>query len=149
MMKDNRFREDLFYRLNVFPIKIPPLRDRKEDILPLAKYFVKKQSENEKSFEDPAKEKLLSYYWPGNVRQLLNVVQRALILSDGSKIKGDDIILEDVKARVKFDGTLRDFEKQLLLTRLEECEGNRTQTASSLGVSVRWVQLKLKELGLQ
>ncbi len=149
MAKTGKFREDLFYRLNVFPIKIPPLRDRKEDILPLAQYFVKKQSENEKFFENSAKEKLIGYYWPGNVRQLLNVVQRALILSDSNKIKADDIILEDTKAKVKFDGTLRDFEKQLLLTRLEECEGNRTQTASSLGVSVRWVQLKLKELGLQ
>ncbi len=149
MAKTGKFREDLFYRLNVFPIKIPPLRDRKEDILPLAQYFVKKHCDKDKHFDDAANEKLLSYYWPGNVRQLLNVVQRALILSDGCVIKADDVVLEDVKARVKFDGTLRDFEKQLLLTRLEECEGNRTQTASSLGVSVRWVQLKLKELGLQ
>jgi len=149
LAKTGKFREDLFYRLNVFPIKIPPLRERKEDIFPLAQFFILKQGGKEKSFEDAAIEKLINYYWPGNVRQLLNVVQRALILSDGNKIKAENIILEDVKARVKFDGTLRDFEKQLLLSRLEECEGNRTQTASSLGVSVRWVQLKLKELGLQ
>jgi len=149
LAKTGKFREDLFYRLNVFPIKIQPLRERKEDIVPLANYFAKKQSGKEMHFENSAVEKLISYHWPGNVRQLLNVVQRALILSDGDKIKSNDIILEDAKAKIKFDGTLRDFEKQMLLNRLEECEGNRTQTANSLGVSVRWIQLKLKELGLQ
>ncbi len=149
LAKTGKFREDLFYRLNVFPIKIQPLRERKEDIIPLANYFAKKQSGKEMHFENSAVEKLISYHWPGNVRQLLNVVQRALILSDGDKIKSNDIILEDAKAKIKFDGTLRDFEKQMLLNRLEECEGNRTQTANSLGVSVRWIQLKLKELGLQ
>jgi len=93
--------------------------------------------------------KLEKYHWPGNVRQLLNVIQRALILCDTDKIEEEHIIIEESNKVVEFDGTLRDFEKQLLLKRLEDCNGNRTQTASTLGVSVRWIQIKLKEMGLQ
>ncbi len=99
---------------------------------------------------DPqAIKKLESYYWPGNIRQLINTIQRALILSDSKKIQTDHIILEDSKDLIDFKGTLSEFEVLLLKKRLEEFNGNRTLTAKSLDVSVRWIQLKLKELGEQ
>lgn len=95
MIKNNKFREDLYYRLNTIPIKIPPLRNRKNDILPIAenilKNVVKEYSFVEKKFDDSAKEKLLNYEWPGNIRELINVVQRAAILSDGNIITDKDI----------------------------------------------------------
>jgi Nif-specific regulatory protein len=149
LVKAGKFREDLYYRLNVFPIKIPPLRERKEDIPILAEYFIKKFNKTGIKLQKDALLKLENYYWPGNIRQLLNVIQRALILSDSDKIEQEHIIIEETKKSISFDGTMRDYEKQLLLKRLEECNGNRTQTAASLGVSVRWVQIKLKEMGLQ
>ena len=149
MVKSGEFREDLLYRLNVFPIKVPPLRDRKEDIHLLAEHFISKCTDKKIKLKTNAAEKLTNYYWPGNVRQLFNVIQRAIILCDNDQIEADNIILEDSAKPVNFDGTLEDFERQLLLNRLEECKGNRTQTAATLGVSVRWVQLKLKEMGIQ
>ena len=149
LVKSGKFREDLFYRLNVFPIRIPPLREHKEDIPLLAEYFIKKFSTRYIKLQKSVLNKLESYHWPGNVRQLMNVIQRALILCDADKIKEEDIVIEDSNKPIEFDGTLRDFEKQLLLKRLEECNGNRTQTALSLDVSVRWIQIKLKEMGLQ
>ena len=86
MIKDNRFREDLYYRLSTFPIKIPPLRERKKDIIPIAKEILKKvvneYSLNEKEFSDEAIEGLLDYDYPGNIRELINIVERAAILSD-------------------------------------------------------------------
>jgi Nif-specific regulatory protein len=149
LVKAGKFREDLYYRLNVFPIKIPPLRERKEDIPILAEYFIKKFNKTGIKLQKEALIKLEKYYWPGNIRQLLNVIQRALILIDSDKIEQEHIIIEETEKTIRFDGTIRDYEKQLLLKRLEECNGNRTQTAASLGVSVRWVQIKLKEMGLQ
>jgi Nif-specific regulatory protein len=149
LVKAGKFREDLYYRLNVFPITIPPLRERKEDIPILAEYFIKKFSASKMKLQKDALLKLENYYWPGNIRQLLNVIQRALILSDSDKIEEENIIIEETQKPINFDGTIKDYEKQLLLKRLEECNGNRTQTAISLGVSVRWVQIKLKEMGLQ
>jgi Nif-specific regulatory protein len=149
LVKTGKFREDLFYRLNVFPIRIPPLREHKEDIALLAEYFIKKFSPRTVKLQKNVLNKLEEYYWPGNVRQLLNVIQRALILCDTDKIEEEHIIIEETNKPIEFDGTLRDFEKQLLVKRLEECNGNRTQTAASLGVSVRWIQIKLKEMGLQ
>ncbi|MGE5435819.1 MAG: sigma-54 interaction domain-containing protein [Syntrophothermus sp.] len=147
LVKDGVFREDLFYRLNVFPIRVPPLRERKGDIPLLIKHFIQKYSENTKIIHPGALKLLEEYHWPGNVRQLENVIQRALIVCENNKILPEHIILEDDDGdEVRFIGTLRDFEKALLLKRLDEFEGNRTLTAQSLGVSVRWVQLKLKEM---
>jgi two-component system NtrC family response regulator len=95
MIKNNKFREDLYYRLNTIPIKIPPLRERKDDILPIAKKVlknvIKEYNLDEKTFSKEAEEKLINYSWPGNIRELINVVQRAAILSEGSEIKAEDI----------------------------------------------------------
>ena len=95
MIKNNKFREDLFYRLNTIPIKIPPLRERKNDILPIAENIlnnvVKEYNLEKKEFSEEAKQKLFEYDWPGNIRELINVVQRAAILSEGNVITKDDI----------------------------------------------------------
>ncbi|MEW6196650.1 MAG: sigma 54-interacting transcriptional regulator [Bacteroidota bacterium] len=149
LTKDGRFREDLFYRLNVFPIKMPPLRERREDIPLLAIHFARKLGRKEITIDSSAVRKLENYYWPGNVRQLVNVIQRAIILSDNNKIQAEHIILEDTQDLSDFKGTLPEFELLLLKKRLEEFNGNRTSTAKSLDVSVRWIQLKLKEMGEQ
>ena len=101
------------------------------------------------SIDPAAIKKLESYYWPGNVRQLINIIQRALILCDGNKLLAEHIILEEATDMENFQGTLREFEMLLLKKRLEELNGNRTLTAKSLDVSVRWILLKLKELGEQ
>ncbi len=99
-VKNGEFREDLYYRINVFPIKIPPLKERKEDIEPLAKLFLKKYSlsfgKNIESISKEAMEILLKYRWPGNVRELENVIERAVILCDGKTLMKDNIFLHNI-----------------------------------------------------
>jgi Nif-specific regulatory protein len=146
LVKEGKFREDLFYRLNVFPITLPPLRSRQGDIPLLAGFFVRKNAGRDITVEREALDKLESYPWPGNVRQLENILQRALILSDGQRIHAENIILETRDDLTDFRGLLEDFEILLLKKRLKEFNDNRTLAAKSLGVSVRWVQLKLKEM---
>jgi Nif-specific regulatory protein len=148
LAREGKFREDLFYRLNVFPIRIPPLRERRGDIPMLIKHLIKKYSNQHISVAGGALKALEQYDWPGNVRQLENVIQRALILCDGDKILPEHIVIEEESESSEFSGTLKEFEKALLMKRLKEFDGNRTLTAQSLGVSVRWVQLKLKEIGV-
>jgi len=149
LVKDDRFREDLFYRLNVFPIKIPPLRERIGDIPLLAYHFIRKFSDQNINIDPKTMRILEEYSWPGNVRQLENVIQRALILCDGDKLLTEHIALDEDSDDSNFTGTLVEFEKVLLLKRLKMFDGNRTATAKSLGVSVRWVQLKLKEMNVK
>jgi len=149
LVKEGKFREDLFYRLNVFPIRIPPLRERRTDIPLLVSHFIKKMGKKDMAIDSAAIKKLESYYWPGNIRQLINVIHRALILCEGNKLLAEHIILEDAAVTENFQGTLQEFEMLLLKKRLEELNGNRTLTAKSLDVSVRWIQLKLKEMGEQ
>lgn len=141
-----QFREDLFYRLNVFPIKLPALKERRGDIPILTKYFIKKFSDKEIRITAQALKMLEDYHWPGNVRQLENIIRRALILCEDNRLMPEHIVIESDSEDVNFTGTLKDFEKLLLKKRLKEFDGNRTSTAKSLGVSVRWVQLKLKEM---
>ncbi len=146
LVDDGEFREDLFYRLNVFPILLPPLRERREDIPLLVNHFVKEFSDNDLKINSSVMKLLQGYHWPGNIRQLRNIIQRAIILSNDDKIEVEHIILESSKNGDNFNGTLKEYEKIILTKRLAELDGNRTLTAKSLGVSVRWVQNKLKEV---
>ncbi|MDP4192104.1 MAG: sigma 54-interacting transcriptional regulator [Bacteroidota bacterium] len=147
LTREGKFREDLFYRLNVFPIVIPPLRQRKGDVLLLANYFIKKYSgRNDVKLDPGTVRKLEEYAWPGNVRQLENVIQRALIVCDEKRILPQHIMIEGLESITDFKGTLDEYELLLLKKRLEELDGNRTLAAKSLGVSLRWVQGKLKEI---
>jgi transcriptional regulator with PAS, ATPase and Fis domain len=144
--KQEKFREDLFYRLNVFPITIPPLRDRKGDLPLLVQHFMRQFGKSKIEVHTDTIQKLERYSWPGNVRQLENVLQRALILTDSSCLYPENIILEEKEEIDSFQGTLAEYEKLILQKRLDQFDGNRTHAAKSLDVSVRWVQLKLKEM---
>ena len=160
-IKEGRFREDLYYRLNVVIIEIPPLRDRHEDIPLLSEFFLKQYVEKNrkliKGFTPRATDVLMRHNWPGNVRELENLVERAVIMTRGDMITQDDfpsiMTVKDKSAAernfVTSSGrTLKEAEKEIILRTLEETGGNRTHTAKILGISRRTLQLKLKEYGI-
>jgi DNA-binding NtrC family response regulator len=158
LVEENRFRSDLYYRLNIVPLTIPPLRDRREDIPELVDHFTRKYSPAAKvvRFSPELMERLKNHDWPGNVRELENLVRRLLVLSTGSIVGVE--ALEDKDLNRKEDPvdstaaeagtTLRDMEKQLLERTLEATGGNRTKAAEMLGVSLRTVRNKIREFGL-
>jgi two-component system response regulator HydG len=156
-----RFREDLFYRLNVVTLKVPPLRERQEDIPVLADYFLKRYAEKNhrliKGFSPRATDLLMRHLWPGNVRELENVVERAVILSRGNLItpaefpgalQAMDESEENEAPDLSPGRSLKEVERQMIIRTLEEVGGNRTHAAQILGISRRTLQLKLKEYGL-
>jgi DNA-binding NtrC family response regulator len=146
-----RFREDLFYRLNVFPINLPSLTERPEAIVPLAEFFVNKfaQSLGKKapSFTAEAKQLLGAYHWPGNIRELQNVVERAVILSQTS-IGPEYLNLEAVLKGEATTGLLDASERDMIMKTLNEVGGNRKKAAEVLGISLRTLQYRIKEYGL-
>jgi two-component system response regulator FlrC len=148
---EGRFREDLYYRLNVFPVKVPPLRERPEDISFLAKQFAEKFSatagKGPKGFSNDAIDLLKTRYWRGNVRELENVVQRAVFLCRSESIGTGDLMLEDGAAKEMANGRIKDMEKELILQTLKDVKGNKTKAAKALGVSVRTIRNKLHEYG--
>lgn len=160
-IKTGRFREDLYYRLNVVNLDVPPLRERREDISLLADFFLKRYAEKNKriikGFTPRAMDLLMRYDWPGNVRELENVVERAVILARGEMVtpaEFPDILLQldpEIKAtyvNLSPGRTLKDVEKDMIIRTLEETGGNRTHAAKILGISRRTLQLKLKEYGI-
>ncbi len=147
LVNEGSFREDLLYRLNVFPIHIPPLRERMEDLVLLVNHFIAKYSTKNHKLSPDALKKLQSFHWPGNIRQLENTIQRALILTDEPKIHAEHIILDEENENLGLHTkTLKEIENAILLKRLKAHQGNKTSTAKTLGVSVRWIQLRLKEI---
>lgn len=149
-IESKAFREDLFYRLNVVPIHLPPLRVRKDDILPLANFFLKKFcAENHKpikQFTEQAEQKLVDYHWPGNVRELANIIERTVVLDFEEKIDAAHLYLEPISMfKAKSVGcTIHEMEKSLILDTLEAFP-NRTRAAELLGISVRTLRNKLQE----
>ena len=148
---EGHFREDLYYRLNVFPVKVPSLRERPGDIPLLAMYFMKKFSayagKEIKGFSENAIGILKNRQWRGNVRELENVIQRAVFLCKGEFIHTEDLLLDDVAATTWINGNLKDMEKELILQTLKDVSGNKTKAARILGVSVRTIRNKLNEYG--
>jgi DNA-binding NtrC family response regulator len=156
-VKAGKFREDLFFRLRVVEIKLPPLRERKEDLPLLAKTFLNEfAGENNKKvneFTPDAFEALMNYPWPGNVRELRTAVESAVVLSRGERISLRDLPatirgLESgtglaARPPARADLTVAEAEKQLIIRALKECGGNRTVAAEKLGVSRRTLHRKL------
>ena len=163
LIEQRRFRADLYYRLNVVPLSIPPLRERQGDILPLAYHFLDRYNERyQKSavISRGAAQALLSYDWPGNVRQLQNCIESAVILCGQEEIDPADLSLGTIArpveaaqpAETRQYGTLREetirFEGQLLRAVLEQCGGDRDETAHRLGNSRRTFYRKWSETQL-
>ncbi|MCE5309794.1 MAG: sigma-54 dependent transcriptional regulator [Acidobacteriales bacterium] len=161
-LEQGTFREDLYYRLNVVPMNIPPLRERREDIPPLAEHFVKKLARDSgsrvESLTEAAMEKLLSYHWPGNVRELENVIERSLVLCTGTKLDVDDIKLDlsprarpanSVEAFLPDGMTLDTYEQALIREALRRAEGNKSQAARLLGLTRNALRYRLSQMGLE
>ena len=150
-VKRGAFREDLYFRLNVVEIHLPPLRERKDDIPVLASFFLRKTAAAYKRpvelIGPKAMQMLLRHSWPGNVRELQNVMERAVVLCAGKEVQEQDLQLRHVQERELLESglTLEEFERKLVERTLKELNGNRTQTAEKLGVSLRWLQYRLKE----
>jgi transcriptional regulator with PAS, ATPase and Fis domain len=148
------FREDLFYRLGVFDIRIPPLRERPADIVPLSETFLQ---EIGRSFGRPpagltreARQALLQYDWPGNVRELRNVLERATILSEGALIDADHLTLPSGARSSRNDTTdLSALERTTITKVLQECRGNKTKAARRLGLSRTQLHLRVRKYGLE
>lgn len=143
------FREDLYYRLNVIQIKMPPLRERHGDIPLLAKHFLKKfskkRNEKPKHISRDALKILERYHWPGNVRELENCLERAIVLSSQEEIMPDDLLIQQTVEGDDGMRTLKDMERSFVMKVLDEENGNKTKTAEVLGVSLRWLHYKLNE----
>jgi two-component system response regulator HydG len=159
-VKRGAFREDLFYRLNVVPIHLPNLRERKEDIPLLIEHFLKiyneKNGRNLKGFHPRALDAMMRYAWPGNIRELENVVERAVILTRDEYVSLPELpesvarAVEDplpwsIREGIRPGMTIREMEKELILVTLEHNDGNRTRSAAELGITRRTLQNKLKE----
>ncbi|PHS55750.1 MAG: AAA family ATPase [Sulfurimonas sp.] len=136
-IKDGEFREDLYYRLNTIPLNIPSLKDRKDEILQIAQKTLelncKKYDFKMKFFSDDAQKQLLSYTWPGNIRELISVVERAVILSDGNEISTDTLFLES--RGLKKNKNIQDMEKELIKEVLKSEDNDRDKAAKILGMS--------------
>lgn len=149
--REGHFREDLYYRLNVFPLKVPPLRERPEDIVFLASHFREKFSASAgktvTGFTEAANRLLTGMPWRGNVRELENTVQRAVFMCSGEQIDANDLLFDDGSSAAAGNGRIRDMEKELILQTLKDVNGNKTQAAKILGVSVRTIRNKLNEYG--
>jgi two-component system response regulator HydG len=156
MVREGTFREELYYRLNVVTITLPPLRDRPEDVEHLVNHFLDELSA---AYDAPRPvpdrelmDFLQSYDWPGNIRQLRNCVESMFVLSDSPTLTVDDLpamIRQDNRRetiRLDFPQglTLEDVERAMIYQTLDRCQGNRTRAARSLGISVRTLQRRLK-----
>ena len=161
-LEQGTFREDLYYRLNVVPMNIPSLRERKQDIPFLANHFIHKLAPDSasrvESITDAAMEKLTAYHWPGNVRELENVIERSLVMCTGTQLDAGDIHLEDAPRRREQNGgtgflpdgmTLDQYEQELIREALRRADGNKSQAARLLGLTRNALRYRLTQMGLE
>ena len=153
MVADGLFREDLLYRINTIRIEVPPLRERGEDILVLADFYLKKftskYGKQGLRINQAAQEKLMAYSWPGNIRELLHTLERAVILSEGNVLKPEDFLLT-VKTAISVDSgpeTLEEMELLMITNALSQNMGNYSAAAEQLGISRQTLYNKMKKLG--
>ena len=159
LVRSGQFREDLYYRLNVFPIYLPPLRERRSDILLLANHFLERYaSQNGKDvrrISTPAIDMLMSYHWPGNVRELENCIERAVVLTTDAVIHGHHLppTLQTAEASgTQIQGSLKDllenYERELLLEALKMSRGNRAKAARALDITERLMGLRVAKYNI-
>ncbi|WP_024953519.1 sigma-54-dependent Fis family transcriptional regulator [Sulfurospirillum arcachonense] len=162
MVKDGEFREDLYYRLNVIPIDLPPLRERGEDIRLLVNFFLEKSMKNHKKnvkILDEAMDKLMGYPWPGNVRELENTLERIVLMGHEEGISAKDMFLmlpalkaekieEEYKEITLANKTLEELEKDALVAALKMCKDNQVEAAELLAITPRQLRYKVKKYGL-
>jgi two-component system, NtrC family, response regulator AtoC len=158
--RNGMFRSDLFYRLNVVPLSIPPLRERREDILMLAEYFIDRLVRKYKrpmSIPPELMGILIAHNWPGNIRELENVMERMFVLSEGStlelrllpeEMRFESAVSQDSSFKTRVESATRIAEKQMIVNALSETDQNRTRAARKLGISRRTLLNKIKEFGL-
>lgn len=155
-VKQNKFREDLFYRLSVVPINIPPLRERKEDIAQLLKHFLQKYnqklSKDIRGFTNEAKKAIMDYDWPGNIRELENTIERAVVLTRENKVGLDDLIYHGIGSSHSItysvggrQKTLEEVEKEYIKSVLKSQHGNKSRTARILGIDRKTLYSKIKK----
>ena len=159
LVKEGKFREDLYYRINVMPIYIPPLRERKEDIIPLANHFVKvyadRYQKEVKKIEEEIIRELENYSWPGNIRELEHTIERGIALASSDLDKTSLLFLpEDEKlwlpeAELENSSTLKENEKIQIIKTLKKNKWNYTKYAEELGVSRTTLWRRMKEYGLR
>jgi DNA-binding NtrC family response regulator len=153
MVGDRIFREDLYYRLNVFPILIPTLRDRKSHLQEIAHYLVntisRRLGKETKTIPEAVMKNVMEYQWPGNIRELENVIERALIVAKGTELNITGIWEQfDARQEQKVTGELKAIEKKAISNALSQTSGNRREAAEMLGISLRSLQYKIKEYGI-
>jgi two-component system response regulator HydG len=155
-VQEGRFREDLYYRLNVVHIDMPPLRVRDNDVLLLSNHFLRRFAADNRrkieGFSDRARAKLLAHRWPGNVRELENAVERAVVLCEGNRIEEEHLPIEVApvaKGAIRIPGaTMAEIERFAILSTLEATNGSTTKAAEMLDISVRTIQYRLHEYGV-
>ena len=160
-LEDGTFREDLYYRLNVVPIEIPPLRERKEDIPYLVRFFVEKLSPENggrvRGITDAAIDKLMQYSWPGNVREIENVIERSIVMTTGERLDADDIRLDmNLRSRPQAgelglpEGMSLDaYEQELIRNALNQANNNKSQAARILGLTRNSLRYRLTQMGIE
>jgi len=163
-VQQKRFREDLYYRLNVLQITVPPLRDRRDDIMLLAEHFIERTNgrlgTNIRDVDQRARKLLLNYPWPGNVRELENTIERAVVLTEGDTITvgdlpermrepADPVAANLATGELSIKKTARFMEETLIRRALDQTRGNRTAAARLLEISHRALLYKIKDYGIQ
>jgi transcriptional regulator with PAS, ATPase and Fis domain len=161
-VKEGRFREDLYYRINVIPIKLPPLRDRSDDIPLLAEFFLRRYNtrfrKTVRGITDSTMAMLKRYWWPGNIRELENLVERLVAVSDKEFISEEDLPLEFHFAQLEpvgshsdslFEDATNTFERNFILRALEKCGWNVTGTAEYLGIPLSTLKYKMDKLDVR
>ena len=163
MVGDGRFRDDLYYRINVLSIDVPPLRERREDIPVLIDFFLKKHTRNTsrlvRGFTPEARRVMLDYAWPGNVRQLESAIERAILLAESDLISIEDLPLEvrqesrpvaETGFKLPAEGiSFEDVERNLILQAMERTDYNITKAAKLLGLTFRTLQYRLEKFGIK
>ena len=153
MVLDGLFREDLLYRINTIQIEVPPLRDRGNDILVLAEFFLRKYASKYNKpnlkINQQAQDKLLKYQWPGNIRELQHTIEKAVILSESSLLKPEDFFMRPVQSskNITPELTLEEMEKRMINLAIDKNNGNLSAAADQLGVSRQTLYNKIKKTG--